>query len=79
MSIELTDPRPTDRAEEILTDDALAFVEELHQRFAARRDELLAARGRAPGAGRGRRAWTSWPRPRTSAEGTGPSRRPRRP
>ncbi len=44
MSVELTDPRPTGRAEEILTDDALAFVVELHQRFATRREELLAAR-----------------------------------
>ena len=44
MSIEITDPHPIDRAEEILTDEALAFVEELHQRFAGRRDELLAAR-----------------------------------
>ncbi len=45
MSVELTDPRPTGRAEEILTDDALAFVAELHQRFAPRREELLSARG----------------------------------
>ena len=44
MSIEITDQHPIDRAEEILTDDALAFVEKLHQNFAARRDELLAAR-----------------------------------
>ena len=44
MSIEITDKHPVDRAEEILTDDALAFVEALHTRFAARRDELLAAR-----------------------------------
>ena len=35
---------PVERAEEILTDDALAFVADLHQRFGARRDELLAAR-----------------------------------
>jgi malate synthase len=45
MSLELTDPRPIERAEEILTPEALAFVESLHTRFAARRDELLAARG----------------------------------
>jgi malate synthase len=45
MSLELTDPRPIERAEEILTSEALAFVESLHTRFAARRDELLAARG----------------------------------
>ena len=45
MTLELTDPTPVDRAEEILSPDALAFLESLHQRFAARRDELLAARG----------------------------------
>ena len=45
MSLELTDPVPIERAEEILTPEALAFVESLHIRFAARRDELLAARG----------------------------------
>src|SRR5215212_3691640 len=44
MSLELTDSHPVDRAEEILTGDALGFVESLHHRFAARRDELLAAR-----------------------------------
>src|ERR671912_1179366 len=44
MSVELTDSRPIARAEEILTPQALAFVESLHTRFAARRDELLAAR-----------------------------------
>jgi malate synthase len=44
MSIELTDAAPVKRAEEILTPDALAFVEQLHSRFAARRGELLAAR-----------------------------------
>jgi malate synthase len=44
MSLEVTDPRPIERAEEILTPDALAFVESLHTRFAARRDELLNAR-----------------------------------
>jgi len=44
MSLELTDPRPIERAEEILTPEALTFVESLHARFAARRDELLAAR-----------------------------------
>jgi len=43
MSIEITDLHPIDRAEEILTDEALAFLEKLH-RFAGRRDELLAAR-----------------------------------
>jgi malate synthase len=44
MSIEITDPHPIERAEEILTDAALAFLEKLHQNFAGRRDELLAAR-----------------------------------
>ena len=33
---------------EILTDEALAFVAELHRRFRPRRDELLAAARRAP-------------------------------
>jgi malate synthase len=33
-----------ERAEEVLTDDALAFLGELHERFAATRDELLEAR-----------------------------------
>ncbi|MGW0230562.1 malate synthase A [Actinopolymorpha singaporensis] len=33
-----------ERGEEILTDEALAFLAELQQRFGARRDELLAAR-----------------------------------
>src|SRR4051812_1238822 len=35
---------PLARSEEVLTDDALAFVAELHHHFAARRDELLARR-----------------------------------
>ena len=45
MTIEIA--RATDVAggEEILTSDALAFVEELHRRFDPRRRELLAARG----------------------------------
>jgi malate synthase len=34
-----------DRAAEILTPEALDFVADLHRRFAARRDELLTARG----------------------------------
>jgi len=37
---------PVPRGDEILTDDALAFVADLHARFAARRNELLAARRR---------------------------------
>jgi malate synthase len=44
MAITVTDPRPIERAEEILTPKALAFVEELHKRFAGRRGELLKAR-----------------------------------
>ena len=53
MSIEITDRHPIDRAEEILTDEALAFLEKLHQNFAGRRDELLAARvGKRRGRGR---------------------------
>jgi len=44
MSLELTDSSPIDRAEEILTPEALAFVEALHVRFAAYRADLLAAR-----------------------------------
>jgi malate synthase len=40
-----TAPTQDDRlAEEILSDDALAFVGELHGRFGARRNELLQAR-----------------------------------
>ena len=35
---------PVDRSEEILTESALDFVADLHRRFGARRDELLAAR-----------------------------------
>src|SRR5688572_27429579 len=44
MAITVTDPRPIERAEEILTPKALAFVEELHKRFAGTRAELLKAR-----------------------------------
>lgn len=44
MAITVTDPRPINRAEEILTPKALAFVEELHNRFAGTRNELLQAR-----------------------------------
>jgi malate synthase len=44
MSIYVTDLRPVEGAEEILTAEALAFVESLHHRFAARRDELIEAR-----------------------------------
>ena len=44
MSLTLTTPPPVDRAAEILTPDALAFLEKLHQNFAATRTERLAAR-----------------------------------
>ncbi|GAA4348113.1 malate synthase A [Microbacterium rhizosphaerae] len=44
MTIEITRPARVEGADEILTPEALAFVEELHHRFAGRRDELLAAR-----------------------------------
>ncbi|HJY26371.1 MAG TPA: malate synthase A, partial [Actinomycetes bacterium] len=40
----MTTAAPPERGEEILTDDALAFVGELHRRFASRRDELLQRR-----------------------------------
>jgi malate synthase len=43
MSLQ-TSPPPAQRTEEILSDEALAFVESLHSRFGARRNELLAAR-----------------------------------
>ena len=35
---------PTDAAAQILSDDAIAFVGELQERFGARRAELLRAR-----------------------------------
>ncbi|NUL47341.1 malate synthase A [Cellulosimicrobium funkei] len=44
MTIESTRPAHLDRADEILTDEALAFVEALHQNFAPRRDQLLSQR-----------------------------------
>ncbi|MFE7134404.1 malate synthase A [Streptomyces sp. NPDC057638] len=40
----IVDATPLPRQEEVLTDAALAFVAELHQRFTPRRDELLARR-----------------------------------
>jgi malate synthase len=43
MSLQ-TAPPPAERTEEILSEDALAFVESLHSRFGPRRNELLAAR-----------------------------------
>src|SRR5680860_190177 len=44
MSITVTTPLPVDRADEILTADAVAFVEKLHQKFGATREERLIAR-----------------------------------
>lgn len=44
MSITVQTPLPVDRAEEILPADALAFVEKLHQKFAATREDRLSAR-----------------------------------
>ncbi len=43
MSLDAASP-PDDKLEQILSDDALAFVSELHERFNPRRLELLAAR-----------------------------------
>jgi malate synthase len=45
MSVEAAPP-PAERTDEILSDDALAFVAELHSRFGGRRSELLAERER---------------------------------
>ena len=47
-------PTTDDRLAEILSDDALAFVGELHGRFGARRHQLLQARSER-GAPRARR------------------------
>ncbi|MFD1212286.1 malate synthase A [Arthrobacter sp. GCM10027362] len=44
MALTLTDPQPVAGAEKILTPAALDFVEQLHRKFAATRDELLAER-----------------------------------
>ncbi|SJM69500.1 malate synthase A [Gulosibacter sp. 10] len=44
MTITITDPNPCANAEDILTDEALAFVEALHERFGARVPELLQQR-----------------------------------
>ncbi|MFD3940903.1 malate synthase A [Streptomyces sp. NPDC058611] len=41
----IVDAEPLPRQDEVLTDAALAFVAELHRRFAPRRTELLALRG----------------------------------
>jgi len=44
MAITVTDPKPFPRADEILSDEALAFVEALHHRFNPARQTCLAAR-----------------------------------
>ncbi|MGQ7788977.1 malate synthase A [Nesterenkonia sp. K-15-9-6] len=44
MTITTTEPYSVPGRDQILTDEALAFVEELHRRFAGTRDELLEAR-----------------------------------
>lgn len=44
MAIEVTDPNPAEGAGTILTPEALAFIEDLHHRFAPTRNDLLAAR-----------------------------------
>ncbi len=40
----LSDAHPIDRAEEILTPEALAFIEELNRRFAPARKERMTDR-----------------------------------
>jgi malate synthase A len=42
--VTVKNPSTVERAGEILTDEALAFLDKLHARFAARRDELVGAR-----------------------------------
>ena len=44
MSISITSIPDVADAQQILSDDALAFIQKLHQKFAGTRDELLAAR-----------------------------------
>lgn len=43
-TLAIVDAEPLPRQEEVLTDEALAFVAELHRRFTPRRDELLVRR-----------------------------------
>lgn len=50
MTIMVKEPHEVPGAESILTEEALAFVEELHSRFAGRRNELLAQRKQAQAA-----------------------------
>ena len=44
MSITHTTPQNVAAADEILSEEALAFVEALHEKFADRREELLGKR-----------------------------------
>ncbi len=44
MTLTVNSPLPFDRAEEILTPEALAFVEKLHERFAGEREARMEAR-----------------------------------
>ena len=44
MSITHTTPENVAAADQILSDEALAFVEALHQKFGDRREELLGKR-----------------------------------
>ncbi|MGW1151631.1 malate synthase A [Streptomyces rubiginosohelvolus] len=44
-TLAIVDAEPLPRQEEVLTDEALAFVAELHRQFTPRRNELLARRG----------------------------------
>ena len=48
MTLKITPPDGGDRFDQILSKEALAFVEELHGRFGARRTELLQARKQRP-------------------------------
>ena len=71
MALTVTDPQPIARAEEILTPKALAFVEELHKRFAGTRTELLKARGPSASRWPGPASSISCRKPRMSARATG--------
>ena len=44
MSISITSIPDVADAQQILSDEALAFIQKLHEKFAGTRDELLAAR-----------------------------------
>ena len=77
MSLDVA-PAPTSRLAEILSDDALAFVERAARRASARAaHELLAARASASGAARGRHAGLPRRRRARSARATGRSPPPR--